>query len=77
VKETMAQSTCDFKSFHRPHSQLALLMGPRGSTGKVSYNVAIMLLVLQMYDPKGTVRSGGYWLCWALVVLGYVYMRVA
>jgi hypothetical protein len=31
----MAQSTCDFKSFHRPHSQLALLMGPRGSTGKV------------------------------------------
>ena len=33
----MAQSACDFKSFHRPHSQLALLMGPRGPTGKISF----------------------------------------
>jgi hypothetical protein len=35
VEETMAQSSCDFKSFHGPPAQLVLLMGHQGPTGKV------------------------------------------
>jgi hypothetical protein len=33
----MAQSSCDFKSFHGPPAQLVLLMGHQGPTGKVSF----------------------------------------
>jgi hypothetical protein len=41
VKETMAQSSYDFKSFHGPPAQLILLMGHRGPTGKVSIELDI------------------------------------
>jgi hypothetical protein len=35
VEETMAQSSCDFKSFHAAPRHFALWTGPHGQTGKV------------------------------------------
>jgi hypothetical protein len=40
VKEPMAHRSCNFKSFHDPPSQLALMLGPRCPTGKVSKPLA-------------------------------------
>jgi hypothetical protein len=58
VKETMVQRSCDFKSFHGPPSHLALLMRPRGPTGKVRYDCICSDSCL--FQESLTLRAGPY-----------------